>query len=148
MMSVLWTLLIVWCVWRTVSAIRASRAAQHAWEEAQWDCEDGEALRQFAITRAEEERRAQWAAPIPCHIWLIASVFLTLCIWMLVDTWGTPRLWFSLTTSSIFVILLAVGVGRVWYRRRHLRATAQDDRTSPVAAARSQQSLSLYAPRH
>ena len=94
MMSVLWTLLIVWCVWRTVSAIRASRAAQHAWEDAQWDCPDGAALKAFAQEFEQADRRARWIAPWrePWPWWFLGAclAFAGLCLGAGLWRWHTP----------------------------------------------------------
>lgn len=123
-----------------------SRQARRAWDAEMWDCEDGEALRQFAMERAEaerlEERRAALLAPLPWWTWPLLLMFNALAVWMLIDLWGTPRIWMALIQLG-----WPIGTLVVAWRRWQARATVQDDRTGPVAAARARRSLTPSAPR-
>lgn len=60
------TALLLVNLWECVTGFRTDRRKQHAWEEAQWDCPDGAALKAFALREAQRAKtqrasaRRQW----------------------------------------------------------------------------------------
>lgn len=117
----------------TILAIIGTLYLCDQWERA--------SLRRFAATRDarraesrawfETERRCALARrrslldPLPWWSMPLLVVFHLLALLMLIDLWGTPRVWMALTqlvwpTSTLLVL----------WRRRHARATAQAIRSA------------------
>lgn len=49
-------------LWECVVGFRADRRAQRAWDDAQWDCPDGAALKAFALQKEQRDQAQQATA--------------------------------------------------------------------------------------
>jgi hypothetical protein len=92
-MHLLFVLLIPVCLWGLVASFRRSRADARAWEAAQWDCPDGEALKAFAHAHDRADRRARllepWRAPWPWWFLVACLAFAGLCLGAGLWRWHT-----------------------------------------------------------